>query len=152
LHLGFTEAGMGAKGIVASSAAMGVLLQEASAIHPGLATPPHCQTTIARRSQVGQQILNQLPHSHPQVTACQDAVALPALSSEMAQQIQSYLRDQMPVWKGHYTGVERDESRSDGLCGKQPRRIETRQPRHFVAGNVRRTRGPGLRGRPSLHH
>src|SRR5258707_7058601 len=109
LHLGLTEAGMGAKGIVASSAALGVLLQEGigDTIRVSLTPAPGGDRTEEVR--VGQQILQSLGIRSftPQVTAC------PACSrttstffQEIAQQIQSYLRDQMPVWKGHYTGVE----------------------------------------------
>jgi (E)-4-hydroxy-3-methylbut-2-enyl-diphosphate synthase len=109
LHLGLTEAGMGAKGIVASSAALGVLLQEGigDTIRVSLTPAPGGDRTEEVR--VGQQILQSLGIRSftPQVTACPGCGRTTStFFQEMAQQIQSYLRDQMPVWKGHYTGVE----------------------------------------------
>ncbi len=109
LHLGLTEAGMGAKGIVASSAAMGVLLQEGigDTIRVSLTPAPGGDRTEEVR--VGQQILQSLGIRSftPQVTACPGCGRTTStFFQEMAQQIQSYLRDQMPVWKGHYIGVE----------------------------------------------
>jgi (E)-4-hydroxy-3-methylbut-2-enyl-diphosphate synthase len=109
LHLGLTEAGMGAKGVVASSAAMGVLLQEGigDTIRVSLTPAPGGDRTEEVR--VGQQILQSLGIRSftPQVTACPGCGRTTStFFQEMAQQIQSYLRDQMPVWKGRYTGVE----------------------------------------------
>ncbi len=109
LHLGLTEAGMGAKGVVASSAAMGVLLQEGigDTIRVSLTPAPGGDRTEEVR--VGQQILQSLGIRSftPQVTACPGCGRTTStFFQEMAEQIQSYLRDQMPVWKGHYTGVE----------------------------------------------
>jgi (E)-4-hydroxy-3-methylbut-2-enyl-diphosphate synthase len=109
LHLGLTEAGMGAKGIVASSAALGVLLQEGigDTIRVPLTPAPGGDRTEEVR--VGQQILQSLGIRSftPQVTACPGCGRTTStFFQEMAQEIQSYLRDQMPVWKGRYTGVE----------------------------------------------
>ncbi len=109
LHLGLTEAGMGAKGIVASSAALGVLLQQGigDTIRVSLTPAPGGDRTEEVR--VAQQILQSLGIRSftPQVTACPGCGRTTStFFQEMAQQIQSYLRDQMPVWKGHYTGVE----------------------------------------------
>src|SRR6266852_6324889 len=109
LHLGLTEAGMGAKGIVASSAALGVLLQEGigDTIRVSLTPAPGGDRTEEVR--VAQQILQSLSIRSftPQVTACPGCGRTTStFFQEMAQQIQSYLRDQMPVWKGRYTGVE----------------------------------------------
>ncbi len=109
LHLGLTEAGMGAKGVVASSAALGVLLQEGigDTIRVSLTPAPGGDRTEEVR--VAQQILQSLSIRSftPQVTACPGCGRTTStFFQEMAQQIQSYLRDQMPVWKGRYTGVE----------------------------------------------
>jgi (E)-4-hydroxy-3-methylbut-2-enyl-diphosphate synthase len=109
LHLGLTEAGMGAKGIVASSAALGVLLQEGigDTIRVSLTPAPGGDRTEEVR--VGQQILQSLGIRSftPQVTACPGCGRTTStFFQEMAEQIQSYLREQMPVWKGRYTGVE----------------------------------------------
>src|ERR1700737_462521 len=109
LHLGLTEAGMGAKGIVASSAAMAVLLQEGigDTIRVSLTPAPGGDRTEEVR--VAQQILQSLGIRSftPQVTACPGCGRTTStFFQEMAEQIQSYLREQMPVWKGRYTGVE----------------------------------------------
>jgi (E)-4-hydroxy-3-methylbut-2-enyl-diphosphate synthase len=109
LHLGLTEAGMGAKGIVASSAAMGVLLQEGigDTIRVSLTPAPGGDRTEEVR--VAQQILQSMGIRSftPQVTACPGCGRTTStFFQEMAEQIQSYLREQMPIWKGRYTGVE----------------------------------------------
>jgi len=109
LHLGLTEAGMGAKGVVASSAAMGVLLQEGigDTIRVSLTPAPGGDRTEEVR--VAQQILQSMGIRSftPQVTACPGCGRTTStFFQEMAEQIQSYLREQMPVWKGRYTGVE----------------------------------------------
>jgi len=109
LHLGLTEAGMGAKGIVASSAAMAVLLQEGigDTIRVSLTPAPGGDRTEEVR--VGQQILQSLGIRSftPQVTACPGCGRTTStFFQEMAEQIQAYLREQMPVWKETHTGVE----------------------------------------------
>ena len=109
LHLGLTEAGMGAKGIVASSAAMAVLLQEGigDTIRVSLTPAPGGDRTEEVR--VAQQILQSLGIRSftPQVTACPGCGRTTStFFQEMAEQIQTYLREQMPIWKGRYTGVE----------------------------------------------
>ena len=109
LHLGLTEAGMGAKGVVASSAAMGVLLQEGigDTIRVSLTPAPGGDRTEEVR--VAQQILQSLGIRSftPQVTACPGCGRTTStFFQEMAEQIQSYLREQMPIWKDRYTGVE----------------------------------------------
>src|ERR1700749_4351133 len=109
LHLGLTEAGMGAKGVVASSAAMSVLLQEGigDTIRVSLTPAPGGDRTEEVR--VAQQILQSLGIRSftPQVTACPGCGRTTStFFQEMAQEIQTYLRESMPVWKGRYTGVE----------------------------------------------
>src|ERR1700723_3123493 len=109
LHLGLTEAGMGAKGIVASSAAMAVLLQEGigDTIRVSLTPAPGGDRTEEVR--VAQQILQSLGIRSftPQVTACPGCGRTTStFFQEMAEQIQTYLREQMPVWKKTHTGVE----------------------------------------------
>ncbi len=109
LHLGLTEAGMGAKGIVASSAALAVLLQEGigDTIRVSLTPAPGGDRTEEVR--VAQQILQSLGIRSftPQVTACPGCGRTTStFFQEMAEQIQTYLREQMPVWKESYTGVE----------------------------------------------
>src|SRR5580704_6557554 len=109
LHLGLTEAGMGAKGVVASSAALGVLLQEGigDTIRVSLTPAPGGDRTEEVR--VAQQILQSLGIRSftPQVTACPGCGRTTStFFQEMAEQIQTYLREQMPVWKETHTGVE----------------------------------------------
>src|SRR5437899_7325207 len=109
LHLGLTEAGMGAKGIVASSAALGVLLQEGIGDTIRVSLTPAPGGDRAEEVRVAQQILQSLGirSFSPQVTACPGCGRTTStFFQEMAEQIQSYLRDQMPVWKDRYTGVE----------------------------------------------
>ncbi|MGE5725236.1 MAG: flavodoxin-dependent (E)-4-hydroxy-3-methylbut-2-enyl-diphosphate synthase, partial [Acidobacteriota bacterium] len=109
LHLGLTEAGMGMKGIVASTAALGVLLQEGigDTIRVSLTPAPGGDRT--QEVLVAQQVLQSLGIRSftPQVTACPGCGRTTStFFQEMAEQIQSYLRQQMPVWKQRYPGVE----------------------------------------------
>ncbi len=109
LHLGLTEAGMGRKGIVASSAALGVLLQEGigDTIRVSLTPAPNGDRT--EEVLVAQQILQSLGIRSflPQVTACPGCGRTTStFFQEMAEQIQSYIREQMPAWKERYAGVE----------------------------------------------
>src|SRR5690348_3344791 len=109
LHLGLTEAGMGAKGIVASSAGLSILLQEGIGDTIRVSLTPVPGGDRAEEVRVAQQILQSLGIRSftPQVTACPGCGRTTStFFQEMAQQIQSYLRDQMPVWKQSYTGVE----------------------------------------------
>ncbi len=109
LHLGLTEAGMGAKGIVATAAALSVLLQEGigDTIRASLTPAPNGDRT--EEVLVCQQVLQslELRSFTPQVTACPGCGRTTSVFfQELAESIQSYLRAQMPVWKGRYTGVE----------------------------------------------
>jgi len=109
LHLGLTEAGMGAKGIVATTSALSVLLQEGigDTIRTSLTPLPNGDRT--EEVMVSQQILQSLGIRSftPQVTACPGCGRTTStFFQEMADQIQSYLRDQMPVWKASRLGVE----------------------------------------------
>src|ERR1700685_4150133 len=109
LHLGLTEAGMGAKGVVASAAAMGVVLQEGigDTIRVSLTPAPNGDRTEEVR--VAQQILQSMGIRSftPQVTACPGCGRTTStFFQEMAEPLQTYLREQMPTWKGQYVGVE----------------------------------------------
>jgi (E)-4-hydroxy-3-methylbut-2-enyl-diphosphate synthase len=109
LHLGLTEAGMGAKGVVASSAGIGFLLQEGigDTIRVSLTPAPGGDRT--EEVMVAQQILQSLGIRSftPQVTACPGCGRTTStFFQEMAEQIQSYLREKMPTWKEQYSGVE----------------------------------------------
>ena len=109
LHLGLTEAGLGAKGIVASTAALAVLLQEGigDTIRVSLTPLPGGDRT--EEVFVSQQILQSLGlrNFSPQVTACPGCGRTTStFFQEMADRIQTYLRQQMPVWKTQYPGIE----------------------------------------------
>jgi (E)-4-hydroxy-3-methylbut-2-enyl-diphosphate synthase len=109
LHLGLTEAGMGAKGIVASTAGLAILLQEGigDTIRVSLTPSPNGDRT--EEVIVAQQILQSLGIRSftPQVTACPGCGRTTStLFQEMADDIGKYLRGQMPIWREHYAGVE----------------------------------------------
>jgi len=109
LHLGLTEAGMGAKGIVATTSALAVLLQEGigDTIRASLTPLPNGDRT--EEVIVSQQILQSLGIRSftPQVTACPGCGRTTStFFQEMADQIQTYLREQMPIWKEKHRGVE----------------------------------------------
>jgi (E)-4-hydroxy-3-methylbut-2-enyl-diphosphate synthase len=109
LHLGLTEAGMGAKGVVASSAALAILLQEGigDTIRVSLTPRPYGDRT--EEVQVAQQILQSLGMRSfaPQVTACPGCGRTTStFFQEMAQQIQEYLRERRPEWQRRYPGSE----------------------------------------------
>ena len=109
LHLGLTEAGMGAKGVVASSAALGVLLQEGIGDTIRVSLTPAPGGDRSEEVRVAQQILQSLGIRSftPQVTACPGCGRTTStFFQEMAEQIQTYLREQMPSWKERYNGVE----------------------------------------------
>jgi (E)-4-hydroxy-3-methylbut-2-enyl-diphosphate synthase len=109
LHAGLTEAGMGAKGIVATTAALSILLQEGigDTIRASLTPAPNGDRT--EEVLVSQQILQSLGIRSftPQVTACPGCGRTTStFFQELAEQIQSYLKQQMPLWKAGYPGVE----------------------------------------------
>ena len=109
LHLGLTEAGMGSKGIVATTAALAPVLQEGigDTIRTSLTPPPNGDRT--EEVIVSQQILQSLGIRSftPQVTACPGCGRTTStFFQEMADQIQTYLREEMPKWKATHPGVE----------------------------------------------
>jgi len=109
LHLGLTEAGLGSKGIVATTAAIGVLLQEGigDTIRASLTPLPNGDRTD--EVIVSQQILQalELRSFTPQVTACPGCGRTTStFFQQMADDIQTYLRTQMPIWKDAHPGVE----------------------------------------------
>jgi (E)-4-hydroxy-3-methylbut-2-enyl-diphosphate synthase len=109
LHLGLTEAGMGSKGIVASTAALSVLLQEGIGDTLRISLTPEPGGDRAREVQVAQEILQTmgLRAFTPMVSACPGCGRTTStVFQELAQQIQSYLKNQMPLWKATYPGVE----------------------------------------------
>jgi len=109
LHLGLTEAGMGSKGIVASTAALSVLLQEGIGDTIRISLTPEPGGDRTREVQVAQEILQTmgLRAFAPMVSACPGCGRTTStLFQELADRIQTYLRTQMPLWRESYPGVE----------------------------------------------
>lgn len=109
LHLGLTEAGMGSKGIVASTAAMGVLLQDGIGDTIRVSLTPEPGGDRAKEVIVAQEMLQTmgLRSFTPLVTACPGCGRTTStVFQELADNIQAYVRSQMPVWREKYSGVE----------------------------------------------
>jgi len=109
LHLGLTEAGMGSKGIVASTAALSVLLQEGIGDTIRISLTPEPGGDRTKEVVVGQEILQTmgLRKFTPMVIACPGCGRTTStVFQELADDIQTYLREQMPEWKKDYPGVE----------------------------------------------
>ena len=109
LHLGLTEAGMGSKGIVASTAALSVLLQEGIGDTVRISLTPEPNGDRTKEVIVAQEILQTmgLRAFTPMVAACPGCGRTTSTYfQELAEKIQRYLRDQMPVWKNQFPGVE----------------------------------------------
>ncbi len=109
LHLGLTEAGMGSKGIVASTAALAVLLQQGIGDTIRISLTPEPGGDRTREVIVGQEILQTmgLRSFTPMVVACPGCGRTTStVFQQLAQDIQRYLREQMPVWRNEYPGVE----------------------------------------------
>ncbi|MER8905659.1 flavodoxin-dependent (E)-4-hydroxy-3-methylbut-2-enyl-diphosphate synthase [Mesorhizobium sp. M0772] len=109
LHLGLTEAGMGSKGIVASSAAMGILLQQGIGDTIRISLTPEPNGDRTREVQVSQELLQTMGFRQfvPIVAACPGCGRTTStVFQELAQNIQADLRKNMPVWRERYPGVE----------------------------------------------
>ena len=109
LHLGLTEAGLGMKGIVASTAGLSILLQEGIGDTIRVSLTPRPGGDRTEEVQVAQQILQSLGLRSftPQVTACPGCGRTTStFFQEMAEEIQAYLRHQMPGWRARYAGTE----------------------------------------------
>ena len=109
LHLGLTEAGMGMKGVVASAAGLSILLQQGIGDTIRVSLTPQPGGDRTEEVLACQQILQSLGLRSftPQVTACPGCGRTTStFFQEMADEIQTYLRDQMPVWRTQYPGVE----------------------------------------------
>jgi (E)-4-hydroxy-3-methylbut-2-enyl-diphosphate synthase len=109
IHLGLTEAGMGAKGIVASAAALAVLLQEGIGDTIRVSLTPAPDGDRAEEVRVAQQILQSLEIRKflPQVSACPGCGRTSSsLFQKIADQVQTYIRTRMPAWREQYPGIE----------------------------------------------
>ncbi len=108
LHLGLTEAGMGTKGIISSTAALSILLSEGIGDTVRVSLTPKPDGDRTEEVQVAQQILQSLGlrRFNPQVTACPGCGRTTStFFQKMAQDIESYLRNQMPAWRSRYPAV-----------------------------------------------
>jgi (E)-4-hydroxy-3-methylbut-2-enyl-diphosphate synthase len=161
LHLGLTEAGMGMKGVVASSAGLAVLLQEGigDTIRVSLTPAPNGDRT--EEVLVAQQILQSmgLRSFTPQVTACPGCGRTTStFFQQMAEEIQAYIRRRMPEWKQRYPGVEEmkvavmgcvvngpGESKHSNIGISLPGTFEEPKAPVFVDGRLATTlRGDGI--------
>ena len=109
LHLGLTEAGMGTKGTVASAVALGVLLQEGLGDTIRVSLTPAPGEARTQEVVVASEIVQALGLRHfvPSVTACPGCGRTTSTTfQELTQQIDNFLREQMPVWRARYPGVE----------------------------------------------
>ena len=109
LHLGLTEAGMGSKGIVASTAALAVLLQQGIGDTIRISLTPEPGGDRTREAIVAQEILQSLGLRSfvPQIVACPGCGRTTStVFQELAEEIQTYVRDKMPVWSKSFDGVE----------------------------------------------
>jgi len=109
LHLGLTEAGMGAKGIVSSTAGLAVLLQEGIGDTIRVSLTPAPNGDRNEEVRVAQQILQSMGirSFSPQVTACPGCGRTTSTYfQQLAERIQDYLREQMPAWRKQYEGIE----------------------------------------------
>ena len=155
LHLGLTEAGMGMKGIVASTAGLSILLNEGigDTIRVSLTPAPGGDRT--EEVLVAQQVLQSLGLRSflPQVSACPGCGRTTStFFQEMAQRIQAYLREQMPAWAARYPGVEEMRVAVMGCVVNGPGESKHADIGISPAGHVRGAGRAGLRGRGAAHH
>src|SRR5205814_6401179 len=123
LHLGLTEAGLGTKGIIASTAGLSILLNEGigDTIRVSLTPAPGGDRT--EEVQVAQQVLQSLGLRSflPQVSACPGCGRTTStFFQEMAERIQGHQLDQMPIWRERYPGVEDLTVAVSGCCEDGP--------------------------------
>jgi (E)-4-hydroxy-3-methylbut-2-enyl-diphosphate synthase len=161
LHLGLTEAGLGDKGIVASTAGLAILLNEGIGDTIRVSLTPEPGAPREREVEIAQQILQSLGLRSflPQVSACPGCGRTTStFFQEMAQQIQTYLRDRMPEWRERYPGVEElrvavmgcvvngpGESKHADIGISLPGTFEDPVAPVFIDGRLDRTlRGEGL--------
>ena len=161
LHLGLTEAGLGMKGIVASTAGLAILLDEGIGDTIRVSITPEPGADRAEEVRIAQQVLQSLGLRSflPQVSACPGCGRTTStFFQELAQQVQTYLREQMPIWAALYPGVEEmrvavmgcvvngpGESKHADIGISLPGTFEEPVAPVFVDGRLRTTlRGEGL--------
>ena len=155
LHLGLTEAGMGAKGLIASTAGLAPLLLAGigDTIRVSLTPKPGGDRT--EEVQAAQQILQSLSIRSfmPQVTSCPGCGRTTSTYfQELAEQIQGYLRTSMPEWRKRYPGVEELKLAVMGCVVNGPGESKHANLGISLPGTFRRAQGPRLRRRQALHH
>ena len=149
LHVGLTEAGLGRRGVVSSASALSVLLLEGigDTIRVSLTPAPGGDRT--EEVHVCRDVLQSLGlrRFRPQVAACPGCGRTTStLFQEMAQDIEQYLERQIPSWRQSLPWIRRTPSRSNGMRGQRPRRVETRRHRDLTSGQRRGTQSSRLRG------
>ena len=155
LHLGLTEAGMGTKGIVASSAAMGVLLQQGIGDTIRISLTPEPGGDRTREVQVAQELLQTmgLRTFVPLVAACPGCGRTTSTTfQELAQDIQGFIRESMPAWKKQYPGVESLNVAVMGCIVNGPGECKARRYRHLAARYRRAADRAGVHRRQEGGH
>ena len=150
LHLGLTEAGMGTKGVVASSAAMGIVLQQGIGDTIRISLTPEPGGDRSTEVQVAQELLQVMGFRQfvPVVAACPGCGRTTStVFQELAQTIQSDIRANMPAWRQKYPGVESLSVAVMGCIVNGPGEFEARRYRHFAAGNGRNSGRAGVHRR-----
>ena len=161
LHLGLTEAGMGAKGIIASTAALSILLAEGIGDTIRVSLTPRPNGDRTEEVRVAQQVLQSLGlrSFEPQVTACPGCGRTTStFFQQMAEEIQTYIRTRMPAWREEHPGVEEmkvavmgcvvngpGESRHANIGISLPGTFEEPKAPVYIDGQLSRTlKGDGL--------
>ena len=155
LHLGLTEAGMGSKGVVASSAALGVLLQEGLGDTIRISLTPEPGGDRTQEVRVAQELLQAMGFRSfaPQVAACPGCGRTTStVFQELARDIETYLAQSMPQWRAAYPGRRAAQRCGDGLHRERAGREQARRHRHLVARNGRGAGRAGVRRRRQDRH
>ena len=154
LHLGLTEAGMGAKGLVWSASAMGVLLNEGIGDTIRVSLTPRPGGDRREEVYAACELLQSLGIRSfaPSVTACPGCGRTTSTTfQELAERIQGYVRDKMPEWKTQYEGVENMTLAVMGCVVNGPGRVQGRLDRHLAARHGRGAALPRVHRRTALH-
>ena len=150
LHLGLTEAGMGTKGIVATTAGITPLLIDGIGDTIRVSLTPEPGGDRTEEVRVARQILQSLKirSFEPQVTACPGCGrTTSSLFQEMAQDIETYIREKMPGVEWGVSWRRESDGGGNGVYRERPGRVEARRSRDLIARHGRRPEGPGVRGR-----
>ncbi len=147
LHLGLTEAGMGSKGIVASSAALGILLQQGIGDTIRISLTPEPGGDRTKEVVVAQELLQTMGFRQfvPVVAACPGCGRTTSTTFQsLAKDIQDHLSASMPQWREKYPGVENLSVAVMGCIVNGPGEMQARRYRHFPARHRRKPRRPRL--------